>query len=112
MYAGIAFGLSEVEVFARLPEFGNRSARGIVDRLIIAPDRVLAIDYKTNRVVPRTAGEVPLGLLRQLGLYHAMLSAIYPGRRIEVAFLWTRTAELMPVPAEMVRSVLQSTPIT
>ncbi|MFZ5708853.1 MAG: double-strand break repair helicase AddA [Pseudomonadota bacterium] len=105
-------GLSEVEVFARLPEFGNRSARGIVDRLIVAPDRVLAIDYKTNRVVPRTAGEVPLGLLRQLGLYHAMLSAIYPGRRIEVAFLWTRTAELMPVPAEMVRSVLQSTPIT
>ncbi|MFN0113576.1 MAG: double-strand break repair helicase AddA [Paracoccaceae bacterium] len=104
-------GLAEVEVAARVRAFGNRLVRGTIDRLIVRPDLVRAIDFKTNRVVPHEVAAVPEGLLRQVAAYHAMLEAIFPGREVEVAILWTRTRVLMPVDAEIVRKVLAATPI-
>ena len=62
---------------------------------------MLAIDFKSNRVVPRTPERVPEGILRQLGAYRAALAPIWPGRAVEVAVLWTRAARLMPVPAAL-----------
>jgi ATP-dependent helicase/nuclease subunit A len=77
----------------------------------VSPDRVLAVDFKTNRVTPAHAADAPPGLLRQMAAYHAILEAAFPGRRAEVAFLWTRTGDYMPVPPDIVRDVLQATPI-
>lgn len=73
----------------------GRPMWGIVDRLLVAPDRVLAVDFKSNRQVPATEAEVPEGLLRQMGAYAHLLAAIYPGRRIETALLWTVDRRLM-----------------
>ena len=84
--------LVEVEVTASLPDLGNRLMRGNIDRLVVAPDHVLAVDYKSNAVVPASAAEVPQGILRQMGAYAAALAQIYPGSRIDTAILWTRTA--------------------
>jgi len=40
--------------------------------------------------------------LRQMGAYAHMLAAMYPGRRIETALLWTVEARLMPLdPADV-----------
>lgn len=84
----------------------GRALWGVIDRLIIEPDRVLAVDFKSNRVVPRDAGSVPEGLLRQMGAYAHLLSALYPGRRIETALLWTATATLMPLPPRAIAAAL------
>ncbi len=98
-----AEGLSEVELSAHP---GGQAMNGIVDRLIVTADRVLAVDYKSNRLVPETAQAVPEGVLRQLGLYAAALAEIFPDRAIETAILWTRTATLMPVPAALSKAAL------
>ena len=96
--------LAEVAVTGPL---GDRRLYGIIDRLIIGPLTVLAVDYKSNWVIPNSAEQVPEGLIRQLGAYHHMLSQLYPNRRIDTAILWTRTAVLMPIGTDIVRAALQ-----
>lgn len=96
--------LAEVDVTAALDGVGR--VHGTIDRLLIGPERVLAIDFKTNRLVPDRAGDVPEGLLRQMGAYRAMLAQIYPDRRIETAILWTHGTRLMTLPQEIVSAAL------
>ena len=96
--------LAEVALTAPL---GEARMIGTIDRLIIGPEHVLAVDFKSNRLVPSTVGEVPEGILRQMGAYGAALAAIYPERRIELAVLWTREARLMPLPHEIVSAALR-----
>lgn len=103
--------LAEVEVTARLPELGGRLIHGTIDRLVVGPERILAIDYKSNAVVPISPQDVPEGLLRQMGAYAAALSQIYPGRNIGTAILWTRTGELMTLDPEVVTAALLATPV-
>ena len=79
---------------------------GTIDRLIVENDRVCAVDFKTNAVVPASPEETPEGLLRQMGAYASALAQIFPGRRVETAILWTRTAELMPLSHEVVTTAL------
>lgn len=103
--------LAEVELCARLPQFGNRLFHGTIDRLLVTPERVLAVDFKSNAVVPDRPDTVPPGILRQMGAYAAMLERIWPGRRVETAILWTRTGQLMPLDPDIVRQALACTPI-
>ena len=70
--------------------------------------RVLAIDFKTNRMVPAKPEETPDGILAQMGAYRAALAAIYPDRTIETAVLWTATQVLMPLPAQLVDDALRA----
>ncbi|GAB4259951.1 MAG: double-strand break repair helicase AddA [Pararhodobacter sp.] len=78
-------------------QWQGRPMWGMIDRLLIDDARILAVDFKTNRVVPANPEDVPEGLLRQMGAYAHMLAALYPGRRIETALLWTAEARLMPL---------------
>ncbi|OBY25889.1 double-strand break repair helicase AddA [Leisingera sp. JC1] len=95
--------LAEVPITADLNE---GRLHGIIDRLIVTPDRVLAVDFKSNATVPEVPEQCPEGLLRQMGAYAHALAQIYPGRTIETALLWTRTATLMPLPHELVTAAL------
>ena len=88
--------------FVLAPEDGRPGLSGTMDRVRVDPDRVLIVDHKTNRVVPADAAAVPEGLLRQLGAYAVAAAAIWPGRRIETAILWTAGARLMTLPHEAV----------
>ena len=87
---------------------GNRIL-GVVDRLVVTPNRVLAVDFKSNAVVPKRPQDCPEGLLRQLGAYAAALTQIYPDRQIETAIVWTRMAEIMYIPHDLVTDALGST---
>ena len=78
---------------------------------MITSDRVQVIDYKSNAVIPATQGQIPEGILRQLGAYAHMLAQIYPDRQIETAILWTRGPVLMPVDPDIVRQALSRTTI-
>ncbi len=104
-----ADGLSEVEVTAKIQALGGNRVVGAIDRLIVSPKRVLAVDYKTNAVVPSSPKDVPEGILRQMGAYLDVLMQVYPGRTVDVAILWTKTAALMPLPHEIVSAALSRT---
>ncbi len=101
--------LTEVPVSAALPELGGRRMHGIIDRLLIGPDEILAVDFKTNASIPDTPETVPDALLRQMGAYASALTQIYPGRPVATALLWTRDATLMRLPHDLVTGALQDT---
>lgn len=101
--------LAEVPITADL---GGRRLYGVIDRLIIGPGHVTAVDFKSNRIVPDHPHAVPDGLLRQLGAYAHALRQIYPAHEIRTAILWTRTATLMPCDPGTVRQALARATIT
>lgn len=95
--------LAEVPFVA---DWQGHTLSGTIDRLVVGPDRVLAVDFKSNATLPATAQEVPEGILRQMGAYALALSALYPGRRIDTAILWTAAPRLMPLPHDLVSAAL------
>ncbi|MFC4218406.1 double-strand break repair helicase AddA [Pseudophaeobacter arcticus] len=96
--------LAEVPITAQL---GKQRLYGIIDRLIVTADRVLAVDFKSNAQVPKSARHCPKGLLRQMAAYGHALAQIYPDRQIETALLWTRNASLMSLPHDLVTDALK-----
>ena len=97
--------LAEVEITADLPGLGR--IHGAIDRLIVEADCVVAIDFKSNTIIPRKAENTPEGLLRQMGAYAMALQQIYPEKRVETAILWTREARFMPMPHDLVIAALE-----
>lgn len=95
--------LTEVAISGLL---NGRPAFGSIDRLILRPDRIIAVDFKSNRVVPQSPAEVPEGILRQMGAYREMLMQSYPNREIETAILWTADARLMVLDPDIVTAAL------
>lgn len=86
------------EVALTAPVAGGALLHGVIDRLLVGPDRVLAIDYKSNTVVPETPQQTPAGLIGQMAAYRLALRQIWPHQRIEMAILWTHTRDLMILP--------------
>jgi len=101
--------LSEVPISAALPELDGRRIHGVIDRLVITGTNILAVDFKTNAVVPDSPDTCPEGLLRQMGAYQSALEEVYPGKNVGTALLWTRTATLMHLPHDLVISALHNT---
>ncbi|MEM8536529.1 MAG: double-strand break repair helicase AddA [Pseudomonadota bacterium] len=97
--------LTEVAVTADIPTLGR--IHGAIDRLLVTGTHVTAVDYKSNRLVPDRAKDVPLGLQRQMAVYHAALSQVYPDRTITAAILWTETGTLMDLPASLLHDSLK-----
>jgi len=89
--------LAEVPLAATV---GGQVIAGKVDRLLVTPERVLVVDYKSARRPPSTCEEVPQGTLRQMAAYQAALEAIYPGRTVECALLYTQVPLLIALPPE------------
>ncbi len=95
--------LAEVEIAG---ELWGQALFGVIDRLVVASDHVLAVDYKSNRLVPSRAEDVPEGLLRQMGAYAHALAQVFEGRGIRMALLWTQEACLMELPPDLLREAL------
>ncbi|MGN6277885.1 MAG: double-strand break repair helicase AddA, partial [Sphingomonas sp.] len=74
---------------------------GTIDRLLIGEDVVRLIDFKTGRRAPTSLDAVPTYHVRQMAAYAAALAAIFPGRRIEAALLYTANAALFELPATL-----------
>ncbi|WP_426010218.1 double-strand break repair helicase AddA [Caulobacter sp. DWR2-3-1b2] len=120
--AGAAFGVLEDDRFARVFGPGSRAevalaggaARlppdlkisGRVDRLIVTPDRVLVVDYKTNRPSPARIEEADPAHLSQMAIYAAVLAEVFPDRPIEAAIVWTDGPKLMAVPEKVMADAL------
>ncbi len=85
---------------------GGRALSGQIDRLVVSGDSVLIVDYKTMRPVPSAAAGIPRAYLDQLAAYRAAVAAVYPGKTIRCALLWTDGPTLMPVADEHLATYL------
>jgi ATP-dependent helicase/nuclease subunit A len=95
--------LAEVAVSLALPAM---RVAGRIDRLSVGPERVLAVDFKTDAAPPAAPDGVPEPYLRQMAAYRAALTALYPGREVTLALLWTATPALMPLPGPLLDAAL------
>jgi ATP-dependent helicase/nuclease subunit A len=98
---------AEVSVMGTLAVRGReRAVSGTIDRLAVIDGEVRIIDYKTNRVPPRSLEEVPDAYALQLALYRALLAPLYPGRKVSAALLFTEAPRLIAVPADVMDAAL------
>lgn len=87
--------LAEVPVSGDLGD--GRMISGQIDRLVIGHNKILIVDFKTNRPSPRDESSIPEAYKNQLRAYKTALLRIFPDREILCALLWTDQPLLMPV---------------
>ena len=78
-------------------EAGGKIISGQIDRLAVEGDKVLIVDFKTNRPAARRAEDVPAAYKKQLRAYKQLVEKVYPEKTVHTFILWTDTAVLMPV---------------
>jgi ATP-dependent helicase/nuclease subunit A len=101
---------AEVSIVGRLERPGQAAAlvSGQIDRLVVTPQEVLIVDFKTNHAPPKTPAEASRGYVRQLALYRAVLRKLYPQLPVRAALLWTEAPELMEISASALDGELAS----
>jgi ATP-dependent helicase/nuclease subunit A len=101
---------AEVAIVGKLDRPGRSPAlvSGQIDRLVVRPNEVLIVDFKTNQAAPRSAAEAPAAYVRQLALYRAVLSRLYPQKPVRAALLWTEALEYMEISAPALDAALAS----
>lgn len=88
-----------------LPEPMLVSAR--IDRLVITPERVLAVDFKTQRPAPESESGVDQAAITQLAVYGAVLAELFPRREIATALLFTDGPRLIEIGAHTRQAALE-----
>ena len=101
---GPVFGPGSRAEVAIAGEFEGVPVSGRIDRLVITPDRVLVVDYKTNRPAPDRAEDADPAYILQLAVYGSVLRRLYPDRRVEAALVWTDGPRLTPVPPALLEA--------
>ncbi|KEP70327.1 helicase UvrD [Thioclava dalianensis] len=104
--------LAEVEFVADLPELGGARLHGIIDRLVVTPEVVRVLDYKSNAIVPQDPRDIPEGLVRQMAAYRSAMRQIHPGRPVQCAILWTASGTLMPLADAQLDAALRADPVS
>ncbi len=120
--AAAAFGVLEDPQFAEVFAPGSRAEAAIagtakdlpdglavsgrVDRLLVTPERVLVVDYKTNRPAPASIEAADEAYRVQMAVYAAVLREVFPGRKVAAALVWTDGPKLMAVPEKVMAEAL------
>ncbi|MFN3910995.1 double-strand break repair helicase AddA [Hyphomonas sp.] len=81
---------------------------GRVDRLVVTPDKVLVIDFKTDQPAPDRVEDVAETYVAQMAAYWAVLSEAYPGREIGAVLCWTDGPRMMRIPDAMLSESLNN----
>jgi ATP-dependent helicase/nuclease subunit A len=87
-----------------LPE--GLAVSGRIDRLLVDAERVLVVDFKTNRPAPDRIEDADAAYLTQMAIYVAVLAEVFPDRAVEAAIVWTDGPKLMAIPEKIVRETL------
>lgn len=86
----------------------GKMVSGVVDRLAVEGDRVIVLDFKTDRPAPTDASKAPDAYVLQLALYREVLRTIFPGKVVSCALLWTEAPHLMDLPEARLDAVFQA----
>lgn len=93
---------AEVSIMGTIAIGGQDFAiSGRIDRLAVLDDRVVIVDYKTNRMTPASAEEAPLTHRAQMALYRQILAPLYPGRSIDCVLVYTESATILRLGEEL-----------
>ena len=85
---------------AEVPVFGEVDGKIIsaqIDRLVVLKDKVIIVDFKTNRPAKKTLDETPEVYKSQLRTYEALIRKVFPEHKVESYILWTNEARLMRI---------------
>ena len=85
---------------AEVPVMGavdGKIVSGQIDRLIVFDDKVIIVDFKTNRPAAFSRENVPISYIRQMEIYQKLIEQIYPKKTVETYILWTNTLKLMKI---------------
>ena len=74
---------------------GEHIISGQIDRLVVCDDKVMIVDYKTNRPAAKTVDDVPEAYIKQMKSYKDLVKQIYKDKKVEAYILWTNTAKIM-----------------
>jgi len=72
---------------------------GRIDRIVVNPDSVLLVDFKSDASPTMEPSQVNPAYLQQLGLYALVARELFPGQVVEAAILWTSLESLLKLPA-------------
>ncbi|MBB3544044.1 MULTISPECIES: double-strand break repair helicase AddA [unclassified Rhizobium] len=98
---------AEVAVMGTLTIAGlDHAVSGRVDRMAVFEDRVVVLDYKTNRVPPQTAETIPFSHKAQLAIYREILAPLYPGKRIDCVLVYTENGSVHTLTPDALASAL------
>jgi ATP-dependent helicase/nuclease subunit A len=98
---------AEVSIMGTLTLGGRDYAvSGRVDRLAVLPERVVILDYKTNRVPPEATQSVPFAHRAQLAIYREILAPLYPGKRIDCVLVYTENGSVHTLKPQALASAL------
>lgn len=87
--------LAEVPVSGDMGD--GRMISGQIDRLVIGHNKIVIVDFKTNRPSPRDENDIPEAYKNQLRAYKTAMSRIFPDKEIICGLLWTDQPLLMRV---------------
>ena len=73
---------------------------GRIDRLVVTPESVIIVDFKSDAVAPADPAAVPPSYLTQLALYAMVANQLFAGRAVKTAILWTGLESLMELTPE------------
>ncbi len=91
---------AEVPFFAEAERKGERiRIIGRVDRIVVNPNSVLLVDFKSDADPTMEPERVKPAYLQQLGLYALVAGQLFPDRQVEAAILWTSLESLLKLPA-------------
>ena len=79
-----------------------------IDRLAVTPDRVVIVDYKSNRPPPKTQDKVSPQYMAQMAAYRELAREIWPDREVVCALLWTDSAEMMELEGARLDAALEA----
>ena len=100
--------IAEVSFTGTLDKNGlNRKINGQIDRLCVFGDRVLIIDYKTDRRYPQNPEQVSDQYLIQMAIYQQLVADIYPNLEVECSLLWTSGPQIMSIPRDLLENKLE-----
>lgn len=99
---------AEVSVMGTLTLDGEpRALSARLDRIAVSANRVLIVDYKTNRSPPRNVADIPPAYTTQMALYRALLQPLYPEKAVETALLFTEAPRLITLPTDRLTAALR-----
>jgi ATP-dependent helicase/nuclease subunit A len=81
---------------------------GRVDRLVVSPEQVLVVDFKTDQPAPDRVEDVAETYVAQMAAYWAVLAEAYPGREVGAVLCWTDGPRMMRIPEAMLSESLNN----
>ena len=76
---------------------GKKIISAQIDRLVVLPDKIKIVDFKTNQPPAKDVAHTAKQYIRQLAAYAELMQKVYPDKPIETYILWTNETRLMRV---------------